>query len=82
MTTAEEIYPLVTQLPPRERLRLVEKITHDLLTVAAPAQPAFDWTQLAGTAPGLLRGEDAQAYVSRSRQDADATRERASRGGT
>jgi hypothetical protein len=75
---AEDLYELVQQLPPAERLRLVEKIVHDLSTgtpLAGPARAPFDWSQLAGAAPGLLGGEDAQAWVHRSRHQSDAARE-------
>jgi hypothetical protein len=76
--TAEDIYDLVRQMPVSERLRLVEKIAHDL--VMAPAEdrsqaPGFRWSQLAGIAPGLLEGEDAQAWVSSSRRASDEHRD-------
>jgi hypothetical protein len=58
--TAEDLYELVRQLPAAERLRLVEKIAHDLHATGLP-EPAvgrpFEWTQLAGAAPGLLGGD-------------------------
>ena len=76
--TAEDLYDLVRQLPAAERLRLVEKIAHDLSANTSPAEPApppFDWADLAGAAPGLLGGEDAQAWVSRSRRESDEARE-------
>jgi hypothetical protein len=76
--TAEDLYDLVQQLPAAERLRLVERIAHDLSASAPPARPApppFDWADLAGAAPGLLGGEDAQAWVSRSRRESDEARE-------
>lgn len=48
--TAEDLYELILQLPVPERLRLVEKIAHDLsgTTDRAP----FDGSKLAGAAPG------------------------------
>jgi hypothetical protein len=63
------------QLSVGERLRLVEKIVHDLSAPAQPVRPPFDWAQLAGAAPGLLGGEDAQAWVSQSTQESDDARE-------
>lgn len=77
-STAEDLYQLVQQLPAAERLRLVEKIARDLSTAASPAPPArapFDWSQLAGAAPGLLGGEDAQAWVHQSRHESDTAHE-------
>ena len=75
---AEDLYELVQQLPAAERLRLVEKIANLTRRATPPAGPVrapFDWSQLAGAAPGLLGGEDAQAWVHRSRQQSDAARE-------
>jgi hypothetical protein len=54
--TAEELYDLVLQLPVPERLRLVEKIAHDL-SGATPTVPApFDGSRLVGAAPGPKKG--------------------------
>jgi hypothetical protein len=75
--TAEDIYELVRQMPVSERLRLVEKIAHDLVLVPAEARSlaaGFRWSELAGVAPGLLGGEDAQAWVSSSRLASDEHR--------
>jgi hypothetical protein len=87
MSTAEDVYELVTQLAPKERLRLVEIIAHGLLLAPAHARPApahaaCDWAQLAGAAPGLLGGADAQESVSQSRRESDDARERAFGRGT
>lgn len=74
VTSAEDLHELVAQLPVRERLRLVERIARDLAAaLPAPSQP-FDWTRLAGCAPGLLDGQDAQVEVSDSRRAADDAR--------
>lgn len=83
LTTAEEIYDQVIKpLPAAERLRLVEKIAHDLLAPLAERQSSerYDWMSLRGISPNLL-GEDAQDWVSRSRHEADEDRERQWRGG-
>ena len=71
---------IVKRLSPPERLRLVERIVHDL---SAPpqadpsgAEGGHDWMALAGVAPNLLGGEDAQAWVSRTRRESDERRER------
>jgi len=77
--TADDLYVLVRQLPTAERLRLVERIAHDLCAAApsvAIAPPAFDWADLAGAAPGLLDGRDAQEWVSSSRSEADNARDK------
>lgn len=58
-STAEALYPLVLRLPVRERLRLVERIAHDLSIAASVPAASFDWARLAGAARGLLGGDDA-----------------------
>lgn len=72
MSTAEELYTAATALPPRERLRLVERIVHDLAQAAVEARPK--WMDLEGAATGILEGEDAQAWVSRTRRESDEGR--------
>lgn len=79
LTTAEEIYEqIVKPLPATERLRLVEKIVHDLSTPPAESESPnrYEWMSLRGIAPNLLEGEDAQAWVARTRRAADEQRER------
>ena len=78
-TPVDEAYEqIVKRLSPAERLRLVERIVHDL-----PQQPdeassseRYDWLSMAGIAPNLLDGEDAQEWVSRTRREADEHREK------
>ncbi len=67
----------VKRLPAAERLRLVEKIVHDLSAGAADGEPEerYDWMEIEGIAPDLLAGEDAQEWVSRTRQESDDHRE-------
>lgn len=76
--TAEEAYErIVRALPAGERLRLVEKIVHELYASPGSTEPGErdDWMSLAGIAPDLLNGEDAQEWVSRTRREADEQRE-------
>jgi hypothetical protein len=56
----------------------VEKIVHDLAQPPAAARPS--WMEIEGIAPDLLGGEDAQAWVSRTRREADESRDSALRG--
>lgn len=70
--SVEAVAQMAAQLTPAERLRLVEKIIHDLADAAhAPEQGRPSWQGLRGllTAPAL--GEDAQAWVSRTRGESD-----------
>jgi hypothetical protein len=71
---AEELYDAVRQLSASERLRLMENIARDLASGSDPSAERYDWTSLAGAAPGLLDGEDAQSWVSRTRREADEHR--------
>jgi hypothetical protein len=73
----EEIYDQhIKPLSMMERLRLIEMTVHDLT-----AQPSgelserYDWMSIRGIVPDLLEGEDAQAWVSRTRREADEGRE-------
>jgi len=76
--TVERVYEqLIKGLPARERLRLVERIVHDLSTGAPEGEAGerYDWMAMEGIAPDLLAGEDAQEWVSRTRQESDDHRE-------
>ncbi|HEX9000360.1 MAG TPA: hypothetical protein VGB07_10710 [Blastocatellia bacterium] len=78
LTTAEEIYEQVIKpLPVAERLRLAEKIAGDLPVPPAESKSSdrFEWMSVRGIAPNLLAGEEAQAWVSRARREADEERE-------
>jgi hypothetical protein len=59
-----------------QRLQVVERIAQDMtqeITVADA--PRRSWSEIRGAAPYPLTGEDAQEWVSRSRQEDDAHRE-------
>lgn len=85
--TLEQAELLTAQLPPREQLWLVARISErlsklELTASEAAAQPteqnsveSYEWTSLRGIAPNLLEGQDAQTWVSRSRHEADDQRE-------
>lgn len=79
MTTVslDEVTALADQLPTADQLRLVERVIHNLVSSSPVNEKAerYDWMALRGIAPGLLSGEDAQAWVSRTRQEADERRE-------
>lgn len=61
--TVDEIYEqMIKSLPTTDRLRLVEKIIHDLsaTTTKDTSSSQYDWMTLRGIAPNLSGGEDAQ----------------------
>jgi hypothetical protein len=76
--SVERVYEqLVKGLPACERLRLVGKIVHEL-SAGAPEDESgkrYDWMEMEGIATDLLAGEDAQQWVSRTRQESDDHRE-------
>jgi hypothetical protein len=79
--TADEVYEqIVKSLPPGERRRLAKRIMDDLPAPerdeSAGSEERHDWMSMAGIAPNLLGGEDAQEWVSRTRREADEHRER------
>ncbi len=79
LTTVEEIYEqMIKSLPAAEQMQLIEKIAHNLSAQTAEGEPRrhYDWMSIRGIAPNLLGGEDAQAWVSRTRREADEHREK------
>ena len=75
----EKIYEQHTKsLPMAERLRLIEMTVHDLMAQPAEDEPPerYSWMSVRGIAPNLLGGEDAQAWASRTRREADDHREK------
>ena len=78
LTSVEEIYEqVIKRLSPMQRLRLVEKIAHELSAQPSEGEPPppYDWMAVRGIAPNLLGGEDAQEWVSRTRRESDERRE-------
>jgi len=78
MTTEDAYKLIVREVPPGERLRLAERILHDLSIEdhGVESEERYDWRDAAGIAPNLLDGEDAQEWVSRSRRESDEQREK------
>jgi len=58
-----------------ELLDLVERLVEKARQQQSPEQTRLMWRDLAGIAPRLLDGEDAQAWVSRTRRESDESRE-------
>ena len=52
-----------------EQLRLVEFLIHHLRKGDLAPQKARNWDKLYGLGRGLWKGEDAQEYVNRLRED-------------
>jgi hypothetical protein len=76
----QDVLKQVERLAPEERLELIQKVAEGLKTEAASAKPRPKWSDLRGMAPYPLMGEDAQAWVSKTRQESDAHREQVLKG--
>jgi predicted nucleic acid-binding protein len=61
----------IDRLSSAEQLQVVEHITTKNREVMSttPVQESKSWRDLAGIAPNLLNGEDAQAWVNRERNE-------------
>ena len=74
--TLSELIQRAEALTPEEQTRLVAH----LLEKARPADqapvPRRSWREIRGAAPYPLLGEDAQAWVSRTRREDEENRER------
>lgn len=77
--SVEEIYEqVIRSLSPAEQAQLLEKIARNLSHQLPAGEPPerHDWMSVRGIAPHLLAGEDAQAWVSRFRREADEHRDK------
>jgi len=67
-TAIENIERAIESLTLKEQLRLVEKLTRQLRRTVLTTKKELDWGKLYGLGKGLWK-EDAQKYISRSRED-------------
>ena len=65
----ERIEKEIERLSPKDQLKLVEKLTHQLRKTGIAVRKELDWKTLYGLGKGLWKGEDAQDYVNRLRED-------------
>ena len=65
-----QVASLAGQLLPEERQQLAETILRELAPGATPGRRRRLWREIRGSVPFPLCGEDAQAWVSRSRSEA------------
>jgi hypothetical protein len=81
MTTQSEPFQTLLQqtaiLTPEEKPRLIAHLA-DSLRQSAPRRRK--WSEIRGSAPYPLFGEDAQDWITRSRQESDEHREQILRG--
>jgi len=65
----EKIEKEIERLAPKDQLRLVEKLAHQLRVHDLPAKKEVSWNKLYGLGKELWEGEDGQGYVDRLRED-------------
>ena len=71
-TSLDLVVSLAAQLSPGDRLKLVERIAHDLAnshSVAEPPPRKRFWREICGIVEYPMCGEDAQAWISRNRRE-------------
>lgn len=75
-TRYEDVRKLAESLSADEQLRLIADLATASRSTLAEALTHSTWIDLLGTAPYPALGEDAQAWVSRTRQESDDARSR------
>ncbi|WP_013324758.1 hypothetical protein [Gloeothece verrucosa] len=65
----EKILSEIEQLTPEEQLTVIGHLVEHIKKHINQAQPKRKWSDLKGMAPYPLLGEDAQEWVSRTRQE-------------
>ena len=67
----QQVLAEIDRLSSTEQIQVIEHITVNLKEVVPTTQPSKSksWRDLAGIAPNLLSGEDAQAWVNRERNE-------------
>jgi hypothetical protein len=68
-STLGKIEKEIGRLSPKDQLKLVEKLAHQLRKSGIMRKRELDWKDLYGLGKGLWKGEDAQEYVNRLREE-------------
>ncbi len=75
MPTYDEVQALAAQLSRADQLRLAQSLLGHGEAAAYQPRKGRRWAEIMGSVAHPLCGEDAQAWVSRSRAEADESRE-------
>jgi hypothetical protein len=67
--TLGKITKEIEKLSQKDQLKLVEKLAQRLRRSGITLRRELDWKGLYGLGKGLWKGEDAQRYVNRMRED-------------
>jgi hypothetical protein len=65
----EKIESQIMSLPVSEQIHLIERIARRVRTVQTKSGITLNWNDLYGTGKGIWRGDDAQDYVNRAREE-------------
>lgn len=71
----DAVVRLAGTLTPQERLRLIAHLATTTQVDVTTPNPGRRWSDLAGTAPYPALGEDAQDWITKTRQESDDARE-------
>ena len=79
-TALNDLIEKADALSPEDQLRLADHLVQRALQNLPTAKPRRKWEDLIGLLPYPALGEDAQAYISRTRREGDEHRAQALRG--
>jgi len=65
----EKIESQIMSLPVSEQIHLIERIARRVRSVQTKSGITLNWNDLYGTGKGIWRGDDAQDYVNRAREE-------------
>ena len=69
IVTFENVEKKIEKLKPQEQLKLVERVAHQLRKTVLVPEKELDLNKLYGLGKGLWKGEDAQEFVNRLREE-------------
>jgi hypothetical protein len=65
----DKIESEIKNLPVSEQIHLIERIARRIRSAQAKSGPILNWNDLYGSGKGIWRGDDAQDYVNRAREE-------------
>jgi hypothetical protein len=65
----EKIESQIMSLPVSEQIHLIERLARRVRSVQTKSRITLNWSDLYGMGKGIWRGDDAQDYVNRAREE-------------
>ncbi|HRR41800.1 MAG TPA: hypothetical protein P5244_11260 [Syntrophales bacterium] len=65
----DKIESQIINLPVSEQIHLIERIARRVRSVQTKSGITLNWNDLYGSGKGIWRGDDAQDYVNRAREE-------------